>query len=110
VRVENPPVVEETSAGHAESPGILHERPQNVNAISSVRYSLIRVIGCSGWLYRSWRADFNPDSVPHYRGSSIARRIFDTVAVLRWPVKKWLAWVIVGGPVLVYAIGKLLSR
>jgi hypothetical protein len=35
---------------------------------------------------------------------------FDTVAVLKWPVKKWLAWVIVGGPVLVYAIGKLLSR
>jgi hypothetical protein len=24
-------------------------------------------------------------------------------------MKKWLAWVIVGGPVLVYAIGKLLS-
>jgi len=25
-------------------------------------------------------------------------------------MKKWLAWIIVGGPVLVYAIGKLLSR
>jgi hypothetical protein len=24
--------------------------------------------------------------------------------------KNWLAWVILGGPVLVYAIGKLLSR
>ncbi len=24
-------------------------------------------------------------------------------------MKKWLAWVIVGGPVLVYAIGKLIS-
>jgi hypothetical protein len=25
-------------------------------------------------------------------------------------MKKWLAWVIVGGPVVVYAIGKFLSR
>jgi len=25
-------------------------------------------------------------------------------------MKKWLVWVIVGGPVLVYAIGKLLTR
>jgi len=25
-------------------------------------------------------------------------------------MKKWLGWVIVGGPVLVYAVGKLLSR
>jgi hypothetical protein len=25
-------------------------------------------------------------------------------------MKKWLGWIIVGGPVLVYAIGKLLSR
>jgi len=24
-------------------------------------------------------------------------------------MKKWLVWVIVGGPVLVYAIGKLLT-
>jgi len=24
--------------------------------------------------------------------------------------KNWLAWVILGGPVLVYAIGKLLTR
>jgi len=25
-------------------------------------------------------------------------------------MKKWLAWLIVGGPVVVYAIGKFLSR
>ena len=25
-------------------------------------------------------------------------------------MKKWLAWVIVGGPIVVYAIGKFLSR
>ncbi len=25
-------------------------------------------------------------------------------------MKKWLVWVIVGGPVVVYAIGKLLTR
>jgi hypothetical protein len=25
-------------------------------------------------------------------------------------MKKWQAWVILGGPVVVYAIGKLLSR
>jgi hypothetical protein len=25
-------------------------------------------------------------------------------------MKKWLAWVIVGGPVVVYAIGRFLSR
>jgi len=25
-------------------------------------------------------------------------------------MKRWLVWVIVGGPVLVYAIGKLLAR
>jgi len=25
-------------------------------------------------------------------------------------MKKWLAWLIVGGPVVVYAIGKLLSH
>jgi hypothetical protein len=27
-----------------------------------------------------------------------------------WGMKKWQAWVIVGGPVVVYAIGKFLSR
>jgi hypothetical protein len=27
-----------------------------------------------------------------------------------WGMKKWLAWVIIGGPVVVYAIGKFLSR
>ena len=27
-----------------------------------------------------------------------------------WGMKKWLAWLIVGGPVVVYAIGKLLSH
>jgi hypothetical protein len=25
-------------------------------------------------------------------------------------MKKWLAWVIVGGPVVVYAIGKFMTR
>jgi hypothetical protein len=25
-------------------------------------------------------------------------------------MKKWLAWVIVGGPVVMYAIGKFMSR
>lgn len=25
-------------------------------------------------------------------------------------MKKWLAWLIIGGPVVVYAIGKLLSH
>ena len=29
---------------------------------------------------------------------------------LRTLKKNWLAWVILGGPVLVYAIGKLLNR
>jgi hypothetical protein len=29
---------------------------------------------------------------------------------LLWGMKKWLAWVIVGGPVVVYAIGKFLSH
>ena len=33
-----------------------------------------------------------------------------TVAAMLWGMKKWLAWVIIGGPVVVYAIGKFLSR
>jgi hypothetical protein len=35
-------------------------------------------------------------------------RLFSMTGLAR--MKKWLVWVIVGGPVVVYAIGKFLSR
>jgi hypothetical protein len=74
---------------------ILHEPGTIVNAIKSASYDPM--------------GPFTRHLVPR-RGSALPQPLRRRSKTMLEGMKKWLAWLIVGGPVVVYAIGKLLSH
>ena len=91
---------------------ILHEPGTIVNAIQSASYGPNRTVDAPKANQQSAICNL-PSPQPRRRWS------LPTVAALKaakveWGyargMKKWLAWLIVGGPVVVYAIGKFLSH